>query len=96
MFDRHVAPSAGAVRVVAEAPTPDALRRLARQGAGRALLPRLAVAEDLADGSLTADPAAPGAGQMLEIVGAHQAEAGPGVHRFLRRAVDHGLERLAA
>lgn len=90
-FDRHVAPYVDDLRVQAEAPTPDALRRLARQGAGRALLPSLAVADDLADGGLVVDRASPGSGQPIEIVAVHGPEAGPEVHRFLRRAVDHAL-----
>jgi DNA-binding transcriptional LysR family regulator len=91
VFDRHVAPRFTALRVHAEAPTPDALRRLARQGAGRALLPTLAVAEDLADGSLTIDTTAPDVGGAIEIVAVHRPDAGPDVHRFLRRAVDRAL-----
>lgn len=94
-FDRHVAPFVDGLRMQAEAPTPDALRRLARQGAGRALLPALAVADDLADGSLVVDRASPGSGQPIEIVAVHGPEAGPEVHRFLRRAVDHGLAASA-
>jgi DNA-binding transcriptional LysR family regulator len=88
LFDRHVAPRLPALRVHAEAPTPDALRRLARQGAGRALLPSLAVAEDLADGGLVVDPAAPDVGGAVEIVAVFRPDAGPEVHRLLRRAVD--------
>jgi len=57
-FDRHVAPHLE-VHVEAEASTPDTLRRLARQGTGRALLPALAVAEDLAEGALTVEAAPP-------------------------------------
>jgi DNA-binding transcriptional LysR family regulator len=88
LFDRHVAPRLPALRVHAEAPTPDALRRLARQGAGRALLPSLAVAEDLADGGLVVDAAAPDVGGAVEIVAVFRSDAGPEVHRLLRRAVD--------
>jgi molybdate transport repressor ModE-like protein len=88
LFDRHVAPRLPALRVHAEAPTPDALRRLARQGAGRALLPSLAVAENLADGGLVVDDAAPDVGGAVEIVAVFRPDAGPEVHRLLRRAVD--------
>jgi DNA-binding transcriptional LysR family regulator len=91
VFDRHVAPRVADLRVQAEAPTPDALRRLARQGAGRALLPTLAVADDLADGGLVVDTSAPGVGGTVEIVAVYQPDAGPDVHRFLRRAVDRAL-----
>jgi DNA-binding transcriptional LysR family regulator len=93
VFDRLLAPDVAPLRVQAEAPTPDALRRLARQGAGRALLPTLAVADDLADGGLVIDPDAPAIGDPIEIVAVHQPDAGPEVHRLLRRAVDRGLAR---
>jgi DNA-binding transcriptional LysR family regulator len=91
VFDRHVAPQVAGLHVHAEAPTPDALRRLARQGAGRAMLPRLAVADDLAHGGLVVDPSAPDVGGAIEIVAVHRRDAGPEVHRFLRRAVDRAL-----
>jgi DNA-binding transcriptional LysR family regulator len=90
LFDRHVA--SHGVRILAEASTPDALRRLARQGAGRALVPALAVADNLADGALVVDETAPGVGDVIEIVAVHPPSAGPHVHRFLRRAVDHALD----
>jgi DNA-binding transcriptional LysR family regulator len=93
VFDRYVAPHVAGLRVQAQAATPDALRRLARQGAGLALLPALAVAEDLADGGLTVDRSAPSVGDAIDIVAVHQPDAGPEVHRFLRRAVDHALQR---
>jgi DNA-binding transcriptional LysR family regulator len=85
IFDRHVAPHVARLRVQAEAPTPDALRRLARQGAGRALLPTLAVTDDLADGSLVVDDTAPDVGGAIEIIAVHHPDAGPDVQRFLRR-----------
>lgn len=91
VFDRHVAPHVAGLRVSAEAPTPDALRRLARQGAGRALLPSLAVADDLADGSLVVDATVPDVEGAIEIVAVHPPDPGPEVHRFLRRAVDRAL-----
>jgi DNA-binding transcriptional LysR family regulator len=91
VFDRQLAPLVPGPRIQAEAPTPDALRRLARQGAGRALLPSLAVAEDLADGGLVVDRSGPDLGAAIEIVAVHHADAGPEVQRLLRRAVDHAL-----
>lgn len=95
-FDRHVAPHVKGLDVRAEAPTPDALRRLARQGLGRALLPALAVAEDLADGTLVVDPTVRQLTGVIEIVAVHHPEAGPGVHRLLRRAVDHATRTREA
>jgi DNA-binding transcriptional LysR family regulator len=92
-FDRYVAKGADAPRIQAEAATPDALRQLARQGAGRALLPALAVADDLADGNLTIDAGAPETGGAVEIIAVHPPDAEPDVHHFLRRAVDHALSR---
>lgn len=83
-FDQHVAPHLRTLRVRAEAPTPDALRQLARQGAGRALLPSLAVAEDLADGRLVVDRQAP-VGGVVEIVAVHRADAGAATHDYVRR-----------
>jgi DNA-binding transcriptional LysR family regulator len=91
IFDRHVA----SPRIQAQAATPDALRRLARQGAGRALLPALAIADDLADGGLVIDPGAPDVAGSIEIVAVYHADAPPQVHRFLRRAVDHALRPRA-
>lgn len=91
IFDRHVAPNVANLRAQAEAPTPDALRRLARQGAGRALLPALAVVDDLADGSLTIDPSTPSVRGSIEIVAVYHLNADSDVHRFLRRAIDHSL-----
>jgi len=89
-FDRHVAPHLD-VHIEAEAPTPDTLRRLARQGTGRALLPALAVAEDLAAGALTIEPSTSRIADHIEIVAVHRPDANPTVHHFLRRAVDHAL-----
>ena len=91
-FDRYIAPNVSTPRIQAQAPTPDALRQLARQGAGRALLPALAVTDDLADGGLTVDPTAPVVSSAIEIVAVHHPDAAPDVHRFLRRAVDHALQ----
>lgn len=90
-FDRHVAPHLD-VHVEAEASTPDTLRRLARQGTGRALLPALAVAEDLAEGSLTIEASTSGITDHIEIVAVHRPDADPTVHRFLRRVVDHAAQ----
>jgi DNA-binding transcriptional LysR family regulator len=90
VFDRQLAPQLPGLRIQAEALTPDALRRLARQGAGRAVLPSLAVAEDLADGGLVVDRGGPDLG-AIEIVAVHHPDASPAVHHFLRRAVDHAL-----
>jgi len=89
-FDRHVAPHLD-VHIEAEAPTPDTLRRLARQGSGRALLPALAVADDLAEGALTIEPSTSHITDHIEIVAVHRPNANPTVHHFLRRAVDHAL-----
>lgn len=89
-FDRHIAPHLD-VHIEAEAPTPDTLRRLARQGSGRALLPALAVAEDLAEGALTIEPSTSRITDHIEIVAVHRPDANPTVHHFLRRAVDHAL-----
>lgn len=87
-FDRHVAPRVPGLLVRAEAPTPDALRRLARQGAGRALLPGLAIADDLADETLVIDPSAPAIDGTLEIIAVHPPDPRPEVHRLVRRAMD--------
>lgn len=89
-FDRHVAPHLE-VHIEAEAPTPDTLRRLARQGTGRALLPALAVAEDLAEGALTIEPSTSRIADHIEIVAVHRPDANPTVHHFLRRVVDYAL-----
>jgi DNA-binding transcriptional LysR family regulator len=90
-FDRYAGERSVTPHIQAEATTPEALRQLARQGAGRALLPGLAVADDLADGSLVVDDTVPEAGRTMEIVAVHPPDAAPEVHRFLRRAVDHAL-----
>lgn len=89
-FDRHVARYVD-VHVEAEATTPDTLRRLARQGTGRALLPALAVAEDLAEGALTIEASTSGIADHIEIVAVYRPDATPSVHHFLRRVVDHAL-----
>ncbi len=95
VFDRQLAPRLPGLRVHAEAGTPDALRRLARQGAGRALLPALAVEADLAAGDLVIDDAAD-PGEPIEIIAVFDPDAGPEVRRFVRRAIDHAVDRLKA
>lgn len=92
-FDRYVASLADPVPILAEATTPDALRQLARQGAGRALLPALAVADDLSSGALISDANALGVGERIEIVAIYPPNTVPDVHRFLRRAADRAATR---
>jgi DNA-binding transcriptional LysR family regulator len=96
MFERHVARTQAEVRIAAEASTPDTLRQLALQGAGRAVLPTLAVADDLAAGGLVVDTTAPPLAGTMEIVAVYPADASADVHRLLRRAVDHAATRRAA
>ena len=88
VFDLHVAPGFPDPLVRAEAAAPDALRRLAVQGSGRALLPSLAVADDLASGTLVVDESVPGTGSSIAVVAAFDPDAGPEVQHFLRRAID--------
>lgn len=95
VFDRQLAPRLPGLTVRAEAANPDSLRRLAKQGAGRALLPSLAVAEDLAAGALVIDESVPPAGASIEIVAVFDPDAGADVQRFVRRSIDKAVPLLS-
>lgn len=78
---RHAEPP-----IRAEAATPEGVRQLARQGAGRALLPKLSVVEDLAAGALTVDDTFPLHGASMEIVAVHHEDPDSAVLSLLSRA----------
>jgi DNA-binding transcriptional LysR family regulator len=95
IFDTDLLPRLPNLEIGAEAASPDALRQLAKRGAGRAVLPALAVAEDIEAGELEVDAAAPHPEDPIEIVAVLQPDAPPAVERLVRRAIDQAVARQA-